>query len=60
MNIDTVIDDLSGLVDYLSNVPPDEMFDTDLADWRYRLEAAVECLHDIESTHGGRYDEDED
>lgn len=59
MDIDTVIDDLGGLVDYLSDVPPEEMEAAELADWRRRLEAAVECLHEIESTHGGSSAEDD-
>ena len=60
MNIDTVIDDLGGLVDYLSDVPPEEMESAELADWRDRLEAAADCLHEIERTYGGRSDEDDD
>lgn len=51
MDIDTVIDDLGGLVDYLSAVPPEEMEAGELADWRRRLEAAVDCLHEIENAH---------
>ena len=53
MDIDTVIDDLGGLVDYLSDVPPEEMEAAELADWRRRLEAAADCLREIEHAHCG-------
>jgi hypothetical protein len=51
MDVDVVIDDLNGLVDYLSAVDPEDMSRAELADWRRRLDAARDCLSEIESDH---------
>jgi len=54
---DVAVDDLKGLVEYLTEVPIEEMPRINLQEWRDRLETIQDYLGELMETAG---DEDED
>lgn len=56
---DVAVDDLKGLIEYLTEVPIEEMLRTNLEDWMDRLEKTRDYLGELLEVAGDE-DEDED